>query len=156
MRWRRLTINSRLSCAVCAPSTLKKLKSVNLSKRILPASKSRHPWRSHLRLAWPRLPYGQGLRCRWRPQLPPLHLPTLRLPPMLRPISPHSLGPRLLLGHLRSLAVLLLALPLLGRTLLLQSIPAVPRRCSGPNLPMRRKNVFNNINVGFPLLLLPI
>jgi hypothetical protein len=151
MRWRRLTINSRLSYAVCAPSTLKNLKSVNPSKRILPASKVRRLRRSRLRLAWPRLPCGLGLRCQWRLRPHLLHCPILRLPPTRRPINPRSLGPRLLLGLLRLLAVSLPALPPLGRTPLPPSTAAaLPRRCSDPNPPMRRKNVFTNINVGSP------
>jgi hypothetical protein len=157
MRWRRLTINSRLSCAVCAPSTLKKLKSVNLSKRILPALKVRHLRRSHLRLAWPRLPCDLGLQCQWHPQLRLPRPPVLRLPPTRRPINPHYLGLRLLLGLLRLPAALLLVLPLLGRILLPLSMAAVlPRKCSDPNPPMRRKSVFTNINAGSPPLLLLI
>jgi hypothetical protein len=137
-----------------ALSTLKKLKSVNLSKRIFPASKVRYLRRSHLRLALLRLPCDLGLLCQWLPQPHLLRPPILLLPPTRRPINLHSLGPRLLLGPLQLLVALLLALPLPGRTPLLPSMAAVPhRRCSDPNPLMRRKNVF--INVGsLPLLLL--
>ena len=136
-----------------APSTLKKLKSVNLSKRILPALKVRHLRRSHLRLAWPRPPCDLGLRCQWhpRPHLLPIPIPILRLPPTRRPINPRSLGPRLLPGLLRLLVALLPVLPLLGQTLLPQSAAAaLLRRCSDPNPLMRRKNVFTNISAGSP------
>jgi len=153
MKWRRLTINSRLKCAVCAPSTPKKLKSVNLSKRISAASKVRHLRRSHLPQAWLRLRYVPGLRCQWQPQLHLLPTPVLPLPPTRRPISPHSPGLQLLLALLRLLAVRLPAPRLLGRTLLLPSTAAVlPRKCSDPNQLMRRKTVFININVGSPPL----
>ena len=147
--------SSLLNLFLSVPSTPKKLKSVNLSKRTLPASKVRHLRRSHLRLAWPRLLCDPGLRWHPQPRLP--HPPAPRLPPTLRPINPRSLGPRLLLGLLRLPAALLLALPLLGRTLLPLSMAAVlPRRCSDPNPPMRRKSVFTNTNVGSPPLLLLI
>jgi hypothetical protein len=155
MKWRRLTINSRLSYAVCALSTLKKLKSVNLSKRILPASKVRYLLRSHLRLAWLRLPCDLGLLCQWRLQLHPLRPPILPLPPTRRPINPHFPGPRLLLGLLQLPAVLLLALHPPGQAPLRLSMAAVlPQRCFDPNPLTRRKNVFISINVGFPLSLL--
>jgi hypothetical protein len=152
MKWTRLIINLRLSCAVCAPSTPKKLKNVNLSKRIFPASKFRHPRRSRLRLAWPHLPYDRGPRCRWRPQTRLLHIPALRLRPMLRPINLRSLGPPLPLGLLRSPAALPLAPLLLGQILPPPSTAAVLRRCSDPNPQMRRKTALTNTNVGSPLL----
>jgi hypothetical protein len=153
MKWRRLTINSRLKCAVCAPSTPKRLKSVNLSKRILPASKVRHLRRSRLPQAWLRPPYVPGLRCQWQPRPRLLPTPVLPLPRMRRPISPRSPGLRLLLVLLQSPAVLLPVPRLLGRVPLPPSTAAVlPRRCSDPNQPMRRKSVFTNINVGFPPL----
>ena len=136
-----------------ALSTLKKLKSVNLSKRILPASKVRYLRRSHLRPARLRLLCDLGLLCRWRLQLPLLRPPILPLPRTRRPINLRSLGPQLLLGLLRSLAALLPALPLLDQTLLLLSMAAaLHRRCSDPSPLMRRKNVFINTNVGFPPL----
>ena len=136
-----------------ALSTLKKLKSVNLSKRILPASKVRYLPRSHLRLARLRLPCDLGLLCLWLLQPHPLQPPVLHLPPTRLLINPHFPGPRLLLGPLQSLAALPLAPPLPGRTLLPLSTAAVlRRRCFDPNPLMRRKNVF--ISVGSPPLLL--
>jgi len=145
-----------LNSSPSAPSTPKKPKSANLSKRILAASKVRQPRRSHLRPAWPRPPCDRDLRCRLRPQLLPQRFPIQRLPRMLRPINLHSPGPRLLLGLLRFPAASLLAPLLLGRTLPPLSTAAVHQGCSDPNPQMRRKNVLNNINVGFPLLPLPI
>jgi hypothetical protein len=153
MKWRRLTINSRLSYAVCALSSLKNPKNVNLSKRILPALKVRYPRRSPRPLVSLRLPCDLGLRCQWhlRPRL--LRHPVLRLLPTLRPINPLSLGPRLRLGLLRLLAAPPLVPLLLGRTPPPPSMAAVlHRKCSDPNPPMRRKNAF--INVGSLLLLL--
>jgi hypothetical protein len=139
-----------------ALSTLKKLKSVNLSKRILPASKVRCLRRSHLPLAQLRLPCDLGLLCQWRPQPHLLRPPILLLPRTRRPISPHSLGPRLPLGLLRLPAALLLVLPLPDPTPLPLSMAAVFHKgCSDPNPLMRRKNVFINTNVGsLPSLLL--
>jgi hypothetical protein len=138
-----------------ALSTLKKLKSVNLSKRILPASKVRYLLRSHLRLAWLRLPCDLGLLCQWRLQQHLPRPPILPLPPMRRPINPHFPGLRLLLGLLRLLAVLPLALHLPGQAPLRLSMDAVlHQRCFDPNPLMRRKNVFINTNVGSPPSLL--
>ena len=136
-----------------APSTPKRLKSVNLSKRILPASKVRRLRRSHLPQAWLRLPYVLGPRCLWHRQPHPLPTPVRPLPPTRRPISPHSPGLRLLLVLLQSLAALPPVPRLLGRAPLPPLMAAVlPRKCSEPNQPTKRKSVSTNTNVGSPPL----
>ena len=138
-----------LKSFLSAFSTLKKFKSVNLSKRILSASKVRYPQRSRLRLVWLHLPCVPGLPCRWRPQLPLRRPPALHLPPTPRPTNHHSPGRRLHLGPLQLLAAPLLVPPLLGRILPLRLMAvALRQRCSDPNLQMSKRNAFINTNVG--------